>query len=260
MSKEAPALEKNLEEYIETTLRELGVELEFAVSKFGKELIEKPYSLIIGDDASGRIATLMISGFVDKIYEKNDLAKPPIMFFSGSGGRHLTEAELESKSDEIAEKIKASGTFPVSGKVLVVTETIETGRGVLSLAKALQKLGLKFDFLSATLSMRDDTDVLPVEEVNKKSEELRSVLGAESLIYGQVGNSASNTQHGIQGVIIDHPTKIHSIPVKRFAKGESGSQQIQSSIELSRGPIKEEIVSNLVKHYEESVIDKEIEY
>ena len=106
------------------------------------------YHTIIGDDASGRIPTLILRRLFNEVYSKKNL--PPIKTFFIAGSQKISDSDKIKKTDRIFDYLKSiniSAGEPRK-KVLIVTEVIETGKGLLPLTDALNKLEIDYEIAS----------------------------------------------------------------------------------------------------------------
>src|SRR3989344_3347988 len=102
------------------------------------------YSTIIGDDASGRIPTIILANVVKSVYELKNHPLPVVRFLAGSTGLNEEKEEVISgKTERLmqqVEKIRHTVTqHSEPKKVLVVTDIIETGESIRTLLKALDQ-------------------------------------------------------------------------------------------------------------------------
>lgn len=127
------------------------------------------YNLIIGEDVSGRIPTLIIERIIKNIYSEKGYAKPGTLFFAGSGV--LDRESEQEKTEKITEiltnyskKLSQNKDLAVkpNQRALIVTEFIETGRSMIPLARALEKSGIDFDIAALERSNKLHIN-LPVE-------------------------------------------------------------------------------------------------
>lgn len=118
------------------------------------------YQLLIGDDASGRIPTLIVRKFINDAYKQSNQPGIKTRFLAGSTthddmkvrdsskfereNKFLSENAKVSLREEKSRKIqnyvtelKENSPLRISG-ALIITEYIETGRGLAPLIKALQ--------------------------------------------------------------------------------------------------------------------------
>lgn len=129
------------------------------------------YDLIIGDDVSGRLPTLVIGGLFKKIYKKDKISPPQILFLSGSGINTFKEkGELETKATAISQylrdlidkkKIKLS-----KNKALLTTESMLGGITANYLSRGIKGAGLSCDI--ATLSNYSSIEGMKEEEKDLK--------------------------------------------------------------------------------------------
>jgi adenine/guanine phosphoribosyltransferase-like PRPP-binding protein len=136
---EIPVPEFKLEEFEQS--RE---ELESLVKQLMPAIKNHEYNIIVGDDASGRIPTLILGGLMKEIYKKDNATPPQILFFAG---RHLQYYEGEENLvSEFFQKLeKQKEIKPSSSNALVVTEYMSTGATMVSFVKTFKKLGLSCD-------------------------------------------------------------------------------------------------------------------
>lgn len=110
------------------------------------------YQLIIGEDASGRIPTLIVRRFVNKIYESIGLPDIKTNFLAGSRSKYFDNAsDYKYKSSEkraaYIKHLKDTSKLDIN-KALLVTEYIESGSSVANIIQALDKNNIKIDLLT----------------------------------------------------------------------------------------------------------------
>jgi anti-sigma28 factor (negative regulator of flagellin synthesis)/hypoxanthine phosphoribosyltransferase len=120
--------------------------LEKILKQLKEQILQGDYSLVLGDDCSGRIPAEIIFQTIKMIYEKKGYEEPKITFVTSTGydpdGGH---------SEAVAKHLEKFGYKPEEGKrALVVTESMSSGESVKVLTKALEELG--FDWDVATLN------------------------------------------------------------------------------------------------------------
>src|SRR3990167_11536940 len=80
-----PNLEKSDErEVVFKEVAELELPIKIIIEKIRTRIENGEYGLIIGDDASGRIPTLILGNFIKKVSEQKGLDKPNIIFIPGA--------------------------------------------------------------------------------------------------------------------------------------------------------------------------------
>jgi hypothetical protein len=120
-----------------------------------KENIENDkYDVLLGDDASGRIPTLILREVINKVKERvlGEKEKIETKFIAGGKGIQWEPEKIE-KAKELFKKMNLEGK-----KVLVVTEYMGGGEGLWVLIKVLSKyVGSNFDcaVLASGLKKKD---------------------------------------------------------------------------------------------------------
>jgi hypothetical protein len=113
------------------------------------------YQLIIGDDASGRIPTLIISGVAKEVSREKGVPAPKTVFFAGSRDTRWTAVDKKTnamagfleehvKNINAGETVADNNALPIE-RALIVTDMIDTGKSLLPLAKALEQRGIEYD-------------------------------------------------------------------------------------------------------------------
>lgn len=92
--------------------------------------IEKEeYTIVLGDDTSGRIPTVIIGGVIKELYRERHFPSPLIRFIAGGV---LGREGMVSEFNEFAEELKSESEKRFGSdrtqKVLIVTEFMGTGR------------------------------------------------------------------------------------------------------------------------------------
>jgi len=145
------------------------------------------YDLIIGDDASGRLPTLLFSNIIKAAYNERGYALPKVRFVAG--GRHLggdrktakkkllsdylmplLPEENEGGSVDVGIRIKDALTQTEEGtplllqlkeenkKVLVVTDCVFSGKSLDPLIETLQEGGIDFDVVAISSLIDPDLE------------------------------------------------------------------------------------------------------
>jgi hypothetical protein len=111
-----------------------------------KKPIERgEYSLIVGDDYSGRIPALFLYETIKRISEATGLEAPQITFVS-SGKRSEKRSYDKDQAGVIADHLTKAGYAPQKGKrALLVTESLSGGGSVKVITTALKADGFKAD-------------------------------------------------------------------------------------------------------------------
>lgn len=140
--------------------RELA-EKEFEISRAAFEkllkqlmpaLKEHKYNIVIGDDASGRVPTLIFGGLIREINQQDKLEPPKVLFFAA--GRRESKRSQKKVKQGITKHLlgleKGGEINPEKSRTLIVTEHMDTGKSLEYLAEAVKAAGLSCDAASLT--------------------------------------------------------------------------------------------------------------
>ncbi|MDP2695997.1 MAG: hypothetical protein Q8O87_01955 [bacterium] len=138
-----------------------------------KEKIEAgEYDVLISDDASGRIPTLIVKKVIDSIRSEDGNIKT---FFIAAG--------KDRRIDERAIKEFAGKTLSKTHRALVVTELIYSGKSIRRLAKVLDDGGFNDFDIAAVMASQDFFD-------GKKDVEM--VEKGHEIFCGEIGDPIPN--------------------------------------------------------------------
>jgi hypothetical protein len=114
------------------------------------------YSLIIGDDTSGRLPTLGIRGFSRHISSKIGSSNLPVVFLQAS--RRLAASAVELQIDKrVMPYLKPAED---KGRVLIVTDFIQHGATMRRLGELLLSRGVDFDIAVMRCARTPQADAL----------------------------------------------------------------------------------------------------
>lgn len=155
------------------------------------------YQLIVGDDASGRVPTLIFSRLLRNLNRLGNYPVPKTIFLAGSGQHSDLKIERE-KVSRIKEYLKQKYSELISTitqkeakkRALVVTEMISSGDGLKPITQALKELGIKFDIASIAVIDREYHSDLDLEDK----------LGGK-IVYGQTETPAIFGDEHFSGVV-----------------------------------------------------------
>lgn len=117
-------------------------------------LLAGEYSLLVGDDISGRIPTLILRKVINSVYRGISLLSIRTIFVKASGysgGRVSTKIDERNKNT-----IEGALAAQKHTKALIMTDTISSGSHVQEIGYSLAQRGLGFDIV--TVSFRGDYD------------------------------------------------------------------------------------------------------
>lgn len=151
---------KNLKEteslYHREELEEIESLIESLTRQLGPQFIEGTYPIMIGEDSSGRIPALALSGVAQKI---NPSEKISTFFLAGS--RFLEGEAKDIKKQLIKDylvKLELDKKLLPKQKVLLVTDMIDTGKSMIPLSEALHEMSIPFDIATCKLFDHDELD------------------------------------------------------------------------------------------------------
>lgn len=103
------------------------------------------YDLIVGDDISGRLPTLVMSKFINRVNEAQGHDRVPTKFFTGS--THIrNKIEFDMKKGLIGGMLRIGELdMDKTKEALVVTDAISSGSSIEPIAKALKAEGIEVD-------------------------------------------------------------------------------------------------------------------
>lgn len=217
-----------------TKIREIVGALHEPIKKMLEPVLENiknsDYQLLIGDDASGRIPTLIVRKFINDAYKHASQPSIPTRFIAGAKADSSTRRkdsideerttpysfhqheERELLKEEKKEKVKAYitnlkdvSTVSISN-ALVVTELIESGNSLLPLTKALQENDITSTILTVQIYNPSIENKLRLE---KK-------LGVSSVFYGEdyQGSHVSMYNRKQLTGVYKHFADLHATPVR----------------------------------------------
>jgi len=169
-------------------ISELEIPFQKILSEIHGRIDKGEYKYIIGDDASGRVPTLIMSKVINGIYKDTGERKVKTYFIEGFKSlfqhtqsdrtnrkneilehfKHIklgTEIEETKKQSIMRKVLKKFGIQEKSrNRVLIVTNTIFTGDTIQPLAGALKELGLEYDIASVSITESDKHDKFDAQD------------------------------------------------------------------------------------------------
>ena len=235
---------------------ELEVPIKKIIEKIKDRIERGEYGLIIGDDASGRIPTLILGNFIKNISEKKGLDKLNIVFIPGK----LNYFFHRERSRELDKYISGYGATK-ERRILIVTDTIQSGGSLETLVKLLKKSGHSCDIATIGIEFPDEYD-----------DERFENLGTTEVISGEYQRGASYHLHipevyykskssGVYkrpGDKVSKTRKSAALPEvvnSESIKTRSSRQEIQESINKSRKDANV-VVEHLIDWYESQKQEK----
>ncbi len=231
--------EKAMDIYLDVL--DLDTSMEIMIRPVLDNIKKGDYQLLIGDDASARIPTLIMREFINQAYEQ--AKQPPILttFIAGSRGLDSKDEAGRLKQDKIQElltKIKESSPSKNVSQALIVTEYIETGHGLKLLIQALQAehiaptvLAMKYGF------EEDERNLLSGEVKDVEVDNIKHNLGINNVHIG-IGQSRKRRPflHGrvdLSGVMKDSD-ELHARATYRKYSHKSMREEFAASMAIAR--------------------------
>lgn len=210
--------------------------------RFREQINQGVYKLLIGDDASGRIPTLILDRVLKAIYKERGHVLPKTIFMAGSGtgfdtiyGQPLA-AKREKIKDFIQHIFKSNSS---SKRVMVITENIFTGKSLEPLIDTLEELDIEYDITSVGIVYGGDK----IESKNIKERAFGSMRKTPSIYFNK----------RLSGVD-KKPVNLFSTPQKKEESREEEQTSIQLLINTSREEV-EKMANRLAENYRKSGLD-----
>jgi orotate phosphoribosyltransferase len=168
-------------------------DFEKLIDKLKENIKNHKYDVVIGDDCSARLVTLVVSELIKKIYKKDGAIPPKTLFIAGNRREYQIEEYME-KLNKYLDYLIDQGEIKKNAKVLFVSEFLSSGKSASNVIGALIGKGFDVDFglLSA------------ITHEEKVVERLKENLPKENLYLGtdfnRDGLDAFYDKSPIQGV------------------------------------------------------------
>ncbi len=219
----------------EDALLELQKPIERILDELRPEIEQGNYSLILGDDASGRIPTLIMAKCIKKIYKEKGFELPLVRFVAG--GQHSGEAEakpsIQKRIASIKKELTENGLVEGrAGKTLVVTEYIRSGEGMKAIVDGLRENNMSTDIASVGIAG------FQPELVKKLGTRIVAGMDRIPFIY---------SRKELAGLFKDKGSPIAKPLIKRLLLDDS-KKDLQKKINTARVAV-DEISENIYAHY-----------
>lgn len=132
---ETPTQSPEKEVKISGTIAELEQPLRTIIEKIKPKIEAGEYGLFIGDDVSGRVPTIILGKIINAIYEARGFEKSKIIFIPG-------KLSSKTSTEEKLDKYLAKLGFDRKKKILIITDTVYTGKSLNTLVNLIHKLNL----------------------------------------------------------------------------------------------------------------------
>lgn len=169
------------------------------------------YRMIIGDDASGRIPTLLFSGVIKNAYQTTGHTPAEVRFFAG---------DRSNKSEEFTNNLAKRFTQEFKtlagdhgARVLVVTDTINTGAALRPLVAQLARYQIPYD-IAAIGYIPPSIALSESEKELHKTNTLQTLGGVAHVGQNKIPSSVYRNPHAA-GVV-----RQAGLPVAKRAVGD----------------------------------------
>lgn len=154
------------------------------------------YNVVIGDDASGRIPALVISGLMKEVYKEDKVISPRILFLAGG---HYEEEGIEKDAFNYLNKLKTKKIVSPKDNILLVTEYIDTAISISRIIHILKKVGLNCDIVALGVSWLGHDKLGDPKEFNcPELKEIKSYSGGIGLHFYRKSDMSGVEKHGGQ--------------------------------------------------------------
>ena len=140
---------------------ELEAPIKIIIEKIKDRIESDEYGLIIGDDASGRIPTRILGGFIREVSKDINVFVPNIIFIPGKlemargyfGELLSFKKRAKKEQQEELDKYLLSKGASKERRVLIVTDTLKSGYSLKTLVDLLRKAGYVCDIATIGIEL-----------------------------------------------------------------------------------------------------------
>lgn len=197
--------------------------IENILTELKDEIDSGQYKMILGDDASGRIPADIFGNVLRLIYKDHNLDVPQIRFIAANPD--IPWGPLDAAIKQFKRGLETNE----SDKVLIVTDTIASGRHLQPVVNSFHKNGVKFDV--ATIGVAGDNLYETVDLLQKQWN--------CNIVCGELGVPSIYNQRDLGGVfkeygdIVARPRKQNGSR-KQNARVTDDPKVIQQKINMAR--------------------------
>ncbi len=221
----------------------------------------RQYDSILGDDASGRIPTLILSRAIKNIYKKRGQEKIPAFFVAagGSGSDPTFFSEVggpPGDSGVYEERLAAIEKYvgeikeELGKRALVVTDFIDTGATIANLGRILKKQNIKFDVASIAVTSKFSRGDLPSDSRLFAGGKERWISGLFSVFF-QPKIYGKSRLSGLMTSKVLKENEVFAKPYK-FLNKKDREKFLQSRRDSYR------LADKLTEHYFKNEFEREI--
>ncbi|MCX6792936.1 MAG: hypothetical protein NTY12_02830 [Candidatus Falkowbacteria bacterium] len=168
------------------------------------DLKEAKYGTIICDDASGRIPALIFNEVIGKINNDNHIEKPKLLFIAGQKSTWRENEEWVDgrmvKKISIFKQMKEhiSKNLKDPERILIVTDTLNSGDGIYPITRTLEEEGMKYDIASISTLIHPKRDDPEIDKMQFKALEVK--LAYHDKNYTKKGEIFTNFSKAVPGI------------------------------------------------------------
>jgi hypothetical protein len=134
----------------------------FSNPEFMKSIEEGKYNLLIADDTSARVPSLIFNKVIKEVYSKNNFPDPKVLFVPGQ--MRSTDPNISVKiSNHINKYLEKVGLSNTEINALVITDTIYKGTTIKKLSDALTKSNINCDIVTFSFEGGGDEEKQQLE-------------------------------------------------------------------------------------------------
>lgn len=191
--------------------------LKEVLCQIGSKFETGEYDVIIGDDVSGRVVSLALGNIINNIYKEHGYKKLEHLFLAGQGRGGDQQKKRTNNVGKHLDNVFQQRGLNKPKRILVVTDTIETGNSLTPLTKYLTSQGIVYDIVTMSFHERTGGGISDLEED----------LGGN--IYGSLNNSVHHSIYGKRnlagvqkdvGDVLSHRHEEYDAKEVREARGD----------------------------------------
>lgn len=204
---EARELAPKDQRLIEWATRSLEDPLRQVLGQLKESIQNGDYKVLVGEDASGRLPTFVMHKVLSAVYQEKGYPPVATRYLSGNRGNSWLDVIFQKKKSQLKEYLadlnEFLGTEMQSGKILIVTDHIETGKSLLLLTKLLNEAGIDYDIATVAIDS---------EDVHRQLED----KWGHEIVAGRTTNAMVSGLKDFSGVYKDNP----NIHARRLQPGD----------------------------------------
>jgi len=210
---------------IDPLIESLAEPIRKIIDKVRNDLDSGQFSVIIGEDASGRLPALIFKDIVDFFNSECGEEKSKIYFLAGS--KDLSFEQSEKKIQQIIEFLKSKNLpSAVAGKkVLIVTDQVSTGQSLTPLIRAFESMGIDYEIAALHVLQIVDS----IAEVDTL-DDLQRKFG-DKLHWGITGETPIFNRRDLGGVI-KNTAELHASALRKVE--EVDPDTVNNNVRKSR--------------------------